>query len=82
MSNARFLEEIGLTNKGTEDIGVLATAPTKIKSLAAFCTSHKCCSEDGERITERMLKSVHKTTIFCPECRQALVWKLTFKDIT
>lgn len=41
---ATILQDIGLTNYGSEDYGSIASASEKSHKDQAYCTSEKCCT--------------------------------------
>lgn len=66
------LVRAGLTNIGSEDLGVLAMARTR--ETYAYCTSRACCvSILGQKV--RVRKHVEASAKLCSDCGHALMWK-------
>ena len=90
MSQALYLESVGLTNKGSEHFGAIALGSKK--TLVAICTSTKCTryefkvnkkinskTKAEEIYTEYKFKDYIKKDIprrldHCPDCTQPVRW--------
>lgn len=70
---SRKLQHLGLTNSGTEDLGVLAMATHRIE-LRAYCSSAECVGR--RRWCHLALKpAARPSQTYCSDCGSALVWK-------
>ena len=75
---AKTLENSGLTNKYTPDIGQLIGVSRK--EPMAYCTSQSCCNaaskEQNRNGVYRVLKKdVRRNAYDCPDCHYVLFWE-------
>jgi hypothetical protein len=70
-SNSNYLKHLGLTN-GLFDYADLI--PSNRREAKAYCTSDKCCIENGRREFHKVQRSVEYSATECPYCKHALIW--------
>ena len=66
------LEEIGLTNRHSEDLGKYYIPPAETKNYP-LCTSFKCTGENNRACFVRK-ENIDRGQQHCPDCRSGLVW--------
>ena len=68
-----FLESHGLTNKHTEDYGIVCTG--KRTEYSAYCDSSWCVGVEKAQLGHLALKKVIDETEKCPDCGRMLIYK-------
>jgi len=67
------LESSGLTNRHSEDLGILATNDQRLIPIA-YCGSLSCVRI--RKTGQRSRKEVARNAKLCPDCGHALQWKV------
>ena len=77
-----YFERVGLLNRNSEDLGVLANhdIAAVVFAPAAFCTSRTCSGDIRGHGTKVLKANAATNAINCPDCGNALYWKLVKRN--